>query len=62
MTLAKFACSLLLVVSYVVAAYAQDLSGFFKGVNAAFVLYDLNHNVGKKEVSWPALRVASLCQ
>ena len=43
MTVAKFACSLLLVASYAVAAHAQDLSGFFKGVNGAFVLYDMNH-------------------
>ena len=44
MTLAKFACSLLLVVSYGVAAHAQDLSGYFKGSKGAFVLYDMNNN------------------
>jgi len=45
MTLAKFACSLLLVVSYgVVAAHAQDLSGFFKGIDGAFVVYDMNND------------------
>lgn len=44
MSLAKFACSLLLVVSYGVAAHAQDLSGLFKGVKGAFVLYDMNNN------------------
>jgi beta-lactamase class D len=45
MTLAKFACSLLLVVSYgVIAAHAQDLSGFFKGINGAFVVYDLKND------------------
>ena len=45
MTLAKLACSLLLVVSYgVVAAHAQDLSGFFKGVNGAFVVYDIKND------------------
>ena len=26
------------------AAHAQDLSGFFKGINGAFVLYDMNNN------------------
>lgn len=45
MTLAKFACSLLLVVSCgAVAAPAQDLSGFFKGVNGAFVVYDMKND------------------
>jgi beta-lactamase class D len=45
MTLAKFAGSLLLVVTCgVVDAYAQDLSRFFKGVNGAFVVYDLKNN------------------
>ncbi|MFS8087156.1 MAG: penicillin-binding transpeptidase domain-containing protein, partial [Acidobacteriota bacterium] len=45
MTLAKFACSLFLVVSYgAVAVDAQDLSRFFKGTKGAIVLYDLNHN------------------
>jgi len=44
MTVAKFACSLLLVISCGVAAHAQDLSSFFKGVNGAFVLYDMNRN------------------
>jgi beta-lactamase class D len=43
MTLAKFACSLLLVLSYGVGTHAQDLSGYFKGVNGAFVLYDMNN-------------------
>jgi beta-lactamase class D len=45
MTLANLACSLLLVVSYgVIAAHAQDLSGFFKGINGAFVVYDMKHD------------------
>ena len=45
MTLAKFACSLLPAASYgVVAARAQDLSGFFKGINGAFVVYDMKHD------------------
>jgi beta-lactamase class D len=44
MTVAKFACSLLLVISCGVAAQAQDLSSFFKGVKGAFVLYDMNTN------------------
>lgn len=45
MTLAKFACSLLLIVSYgVVAVHAQDLSRFFKGINGAFVVYDMKHD------------------
>lgn len=44
MTVAKFACSLLLVITCGVAAHAQDLSGFFKGVKGAFVLYDTNTN------------------
>ena len=44
MTLSKFAVSLLLVVSYAVAAHPQDLSAFFKGTNGAFVLYDMNNN------------------
>ena len=42
MKLAKIVSSLLLVVSCgVAAANAQDLSGFFKGVKVAFVVYDL---------------------
>ena len=41
MTVGKFACSLLLIISCGVAAHAQDLSGFFKGVKGAFVVYDL---------------------
>ena len=44
MTVAKFASSLLLVISCGVAAQAQDLSGFFQGVKGAFVLYDMNTN------------------
>jgi len=45
MTLAKFACSLLLVGSYgVIAAHAQDLSGFFKGIDGAFVVYDMKND------------------
>jgi len=45
MTLAKFACSLLLVVSYgIVAAHAQDLSGFFKDIDGAFVVYDMKND------------------
>ncbi len=41
MTPAKFACSLFLMVSCgVVAARAQNLSGFFKGINGAFIVYD----------------------
>ena len=45
MTLTKFACSLLLLVSCgVVAAQAQDLSSFFKGINGAFVVYDLKND------------------
>jgi beta-lactamase class D len=40
-----FASLLLLIVSYAVsAAQAQDLSGFFKGINGAFVLYDMKNN------------------
>jgi beta-lactamase class D len=45
MTLPKFACSLLLVVTYaVVAAHAQDLSGFFKGIDGAIVVYDMKND------------------
>jgi beta-lactamase class D len=45
MTPANLACSLLLVVSYgVIAAHAQDLSGFFKGVSGAIVVYDMKHD------------------
>lgn len=45
MRLANFACSLLLVVSCgATAAHAQDLSGFFKGINGAFVVYDLKND------------------
>lgn len=45
MKLAKFACSLLLVVSCgVIAAQAQDLSGFFKGIKGAFVVYDMKND------------------
>lgn len=45
MTPAKFACSLFLIVSCgLVAAQAQDLSGFFKGINGAFVVYDLKND------------------
>ena len=44
MTLAKFACSILLIVSYVATAHAQDLSSFFKGVNGAFVVYDMKND------------------
>lgn len=45
MKLAKLASSLLLAVSCGIAtANAQDLSSFFKGVNGAFVLYDLKNN------------------
>lgn len=45
MTIARFAYSLLLLVSYgVVAAPAQDLSGFFKGTRGAFVVYDMSNN------------------
>jgi beta-lactamase class D len=45
MTLAKFACYLLLVISYTaIPAQAQDLSGFFKGINGAFVVYDLKND------------------
>jgi beta-lactamase class D len=44
MTVAKFGCSLLLVISCGIAAHAQDLSGFFKGVNGAIVLYDMSAN------------------
>ncbi len=44
MTLAKFAGSLLLVVSYGLAVHAQDLSQFFKGITGAFVVYDTNHH------------------
>lgn len=45
MNLTKLAFSVLLVVSYrVVAAPAQDLSGFFQGINGAFVVYDLKQD------------------
>lgn len=44
MTPAKFVCSLLLVVSYGVAAHAQDLSGFFKRIDGAFVVYDMKND------------------
>ncbi|GEM_PF-180330 len=45
MKLAKIASLLLLAVSCGIAtSNAQDLSGFFKGVNGAFVLYDLKNN------------------
>lgn len=45
MTLAKLACSLLLVVTFaVISARAQDLGGFFKGINGAFVVYDLKRD------------------
>ncbi|HWN11149.1 MAG TPA: penicillin-binding transpeptidase domain-containing protein [Pyrinomonadaceae bacterium] len=41
MTLAKFACFVTLLVSSSVVAHAQDLSAFFKGIDGAFVVYDL---------------------
>lgn len=45
MTLTKFACSILLAVSYgVVSAHAQDLGGFFKGTDGAFVVYDMKND------------------
>jgi beta-lactamase class D len=45
MTFARFACSLLLVVSYgLVAGHAQDLSSFFKDTRGALVVYDMNNN------------------
>ena len=44
MSFAKFACSLLFVVSNAIPAHPQDLSGFFRGTNGAIVLYDLNNN------------------
>ncbi|HUS12558.1 MAG TPA: penicillin-binding transpeptidase domain-containing protein, partial [Pyrinomonadaceae bacterium] len=45
MTLAKVACALLLVVSYGgLAVHAQDLRGFFKGINGAFVVYDMKND------------------
>ena len=45
MSLARFAGSLMLVVSCAgVTAQAQDLSGFFKGINGAFVVYDLKND------------------
>jgi beta-lactamase class D len=45
MKLAKLTFSLLLIVSYgVVAAHAQDLSAFFKGINGAFVVYDMKND------------------
>jgi beta-lactamase class D len=43
--LVKFTLSLSLVVSYgAAAANSQDLSGFFKGVDGAFVLYDMKND------------------
>ncbi len=46
MTLAKFACSLLLVGSYgVVSAHAQDVSRFFQGIDGAFVVYDMKNDL-----------------
>jgi len=45
MTLARFAGSLLLLFSYGVGvAHAQDLSGFFKGIKGAFVVYDMRND------------------
>ena len=45
MTLATFACSLMMVVSYgVIAAHAQDLSRFFEGINGAIVVYDMKND------------------
>jgi beta-lactamase class D len=44
MTLAKFAFSLLLVVSCGGVAHAQDLSSFFKDTNGAFVVYDMKND------------------
>ena len=45
MTLAKLAGSLFLVVSFgVTSAHAQDLGGVFRGLNGAFVVYDMKHD------------------
>lgn len=44
MTIAKFICCLLLLLTCnAVAARAQDLSSFFKGTNGAFVVYDMKN-------------------
>jgi len=45
MTLARFAGSLLLLFSYGVGVgHAQDLSGFFKDIKGAFVVYDMRND------------------
>ena len=45
MKLAKFACSMVLVVGCgMISAHAQDLSSFFKGIDGAFVVYDMKND------------------
>jgi beta-lactamase class D len=44
MIIKRLACALLLVASYGVVGDAQDLSGFFKDIKGAFVVYDMSND------------------